>query len=283
MKTQFIKPENVYLIWELLSEQNIIKNQPNQVKEQISNYVVNGINSFYINISKLNSKLSLIDLNKEYIKFIILHVKSNYPNENNKIKIHDEPITYKDMQEKRELEFNTKFNELQDDFANTVAIKKPDTPQFEDDVGLKSVSVNEMEERIKEMTMRRKYDLQDIENNLNNNNDNNDNNNNNNNNNDNNNNNNNNDNNDKKNVTFENKDKDNEDKNVVNSFHNFFSNLDTYVEVNNENANNENANNENANDKNFNDKNTILQIQINEIKDKINLLESKIDMILEKM
>lgn len=165
IKSEFIKPENVYLIWELLSEQNIIKNQPNQVKEQISNYVVNEIHRFYNNISKnqiSKNGLTLIYLNKEYIKFIIYYVKTNYPNQINKIKIHEEPITFKDIQEQRELEFNTRFNEMQNDFTNMVTLKKPEMPQFEDNIGVedKPVSVNDMEERIKEMTLKRNYDLQ---------------------------------------------------------------------------------------------------------------------------
>ena len=75
IKSEFLKPENVYLIWELLSEQNIINKQSNEVKEQISNYVVNEIHNFY-NISKnqvSKNNLTLINLNKEYIKFIILY------------------------------------------------------------------------------------------------------------------------------------------------------------------------------------------------------------------
>lgn len=165
IKNEFIKPENVYLIWELLSEQNIIKNQPNQVKEEISNYVVNEIHHFYNNISNnqiSKNGLTLIYLNKEYIKYIILYVKTNYPNQINKIKIHEEPVTFKDIQEQRELEFNTKFNEMQNDFTNMVTLKKPEMPQFEDNMGMgdKPVSVNDMEERIKEMTMKRNYDLQ---------------------------------------------------------------------------------------------------------------------------
>lgn len=164
IKSEFLKPENVYLIWELLSEQNIINKQSNEVKEQISNYVVNEIHNFY-NISKnqvSKNNLTLINLNKEYIKFIILYVKNNYPNQISKIKIHDELVTFKDIQEQRELEFNTRFNEMQNDFTNIITINKPEMPQFEDKIEDNPVSVTDMEEQIKEMTIKRNYDLQTV-------------------------------------------------------------------------------------------------------------------------
>lgn len=267
IKSEFIRPENVYLIWELLSEQNIIKNQTNQVKEEISNYVVNEIHHFYNNILKgyeNHHNFTLIQMNKEYIKFIIYYVKTNYPNQISKIKIH-EPITFKDIQEQRELEFNTKFNEMQNDFANMVTLNKPETPQFEDNMGVedKPVSVNDMEERIKEMTMKRNYDLQTFETN-----------------------NENVTNNEKKNVTFENEEK---DKSVTDDFHNFFNNLDTYEEPNN--INNNNTDNITMNiintdtDTDTDTTNSIfnLQKQIYRMQDKIDSLETKLDLILNKI
>lgn len=262
IKSEFIKPENVYLIWELLSEQNIIKNQPNQAKEEISNYVVNEIHHFYNNISKNHiskNNLTLIYLNKEYIKYIILYVKTNYPNQINKIKIHEEPITFKDIQEQRELEFNTKFNEMQNDFTNMVTLKKPETPQFEDNMGVedKPVSVNDMEERIKEMTMKRNYDLQTFETN-----------------------------NEKKSVSFENEEK---EKSVTDDFHNFFNNLDTYEEPNNINDNNTdnitmNIINTDTNTDSDTTKSILnLQKQVHYMQNKINSLETKLDLILNKI
>jgi hypothetical protein len=265
---QFMQPENVYLIWELISEHNIVKNQSNAVKEDISNYIVNEIQQFYKNISLVkNSNLSLIELNKEYMKYIILHVKNNYsfPNEIQKIKIHSEesvPITFKDIQEQRELEFNTRFNEMQNDFTNMVTIKKPTMPQFEDKLADEPVSVDDMEQQIKEMTKRRNYDLQEIENEndtLTN----------------------------KKSVSFENSNINTNEKQIENinitvnsdadaddnkkeDVYNFFSNLDSYDETATHNYQPESI-----------DSN--LQKQINEMKEQINSLENKLDIILRKL
>ena len=278
IKGEFIKPENVYLIWELLSEQNIIKKQPNQIKEQISNYVVNEIHHFYNKISKEhNSKnnLTLIYLNKEYIKYIILYVKNNYPNPINKIKIHEENVTFKDIQEQKELEFNTKFNELQNDFTNMITIKKPEMPQFEDNITDKPVSANDMEERIKEMTMKRNYDLQTFETS-----------------------------NEKKSVSFENEKK---EESITDEFNNFFNNLYTYEEPNLDSHNDNNSNINYNNNNNIDDNNTAnktmniintdtdadntdtdnsifnLQKQIHHMQNKIDTLEIKLDLILNKL
>jgi hypothetical protein len=280
---EFIKSENVYLIWELLSEQNIIKNQPNKVKEQISYYVVNEICKFY-NKKLKRTELTLVQMNKEYIKNIIYYVNTNYPNQINEIKIHKEPVTFKDIQEQRELEFNTKFNEIHNDFTNMVTLNKPKMPQFEDSMGDNPVSVNDIEERMKEMTMKRNYDLQTFETN-----------------------------NEKKNVSFENEKK---EESVTDEFHIFLNNLDTNKEpdydsnndnntiINNDNNNdiidkNDNYNNNNSN--NINDianiidtdtdtdtdniDNSIfnLQKQINHMQDKIDSLETKLDLLLNKI
>ena len=261
IKSEFIKPENVYLIWELLSEKKIIKNQQNQVKDQISNYVVNEIHNFYKYISNnhisTKSNLTLIYLNKEYIKCIIEYVKNNYPNEINKIKIHNEAVTFKDIQEQKELEFNTRFNEMKNDFTNMVTLKKPEIPQFEDNIEDKPESTNDMEERIKEMTMKRNYDLQSIETNI------------------------------EKNVSFENEEK--QGKSVTDNFNNFFNNLDTYEEPNFDSFSTKNNNTENNNTENNNTNNNIansifnLQKQINLMQDKIYTLETKLDLILNKI
>lgn len=255
-KIEFTKPENVYLIWELLSEQNIIKNQQTQAKEQISNYVVNEIHNYYNNILKgyeRHHNFTLIQINKEFIKYIIYYVKNNYPNQINKIKIHEEPVTFKDIQEQRELQFNTKFNEMQNDFTNMVTLKKPETPQFEDNMGDKPVSVNDMEERIKEITMKRNYDLQKVNNN-----------------------------NDietgNKNVSFQDEDITMEDTKIKESETNkdnisiqnsidFFTKLDTFDDTNVLQTT----------------KNTNFQEQINILNNKIYSLETKLEQILEKL
>lgn len=260
IKSEFIKPENVYLIWELLSEQDIVKKQPNHIKEQISNYVVNEIHYFYNNILKGND-ISLIQMNKEYIKFIIYYVKSNYPNQINKIKIHEEPITFKEIQEQRELEFNTRYNEMQNDFTNMVTLKKPEIPQFEDNIADKPVSINDMEERIKEMSMKRNYDLHTIITN-----------------------------NEKKSVSFE---SDEKEKSVKDDFHNFFNNLDTYEESNNIKDNNTdnitmniiNTDTDIDTNTDTDTTNSILNLQkqIYSMQHKIDSLETKMDLFLNKI
>jgi hypothetical protein len=241
MKNDFINSSNMFLIWELLSEQDIIKNQTNEAKQLISNYVVGGLNNFYNNNVNKNANLTLIDINKLYIKSIILFVKNNYPTEICKIKIHNQdtsPISFKNIKEQRELEFNTKYNELQNDFTNMVTIKKPPTPIFTDNNKDEPASLNDMEQRIKDITMERNYDLQNIENindsDI-----------------------------EKKNVSFL------EDKSVSDNIKNsldFFIQLDTDNETNIMNNNTDNDIN--------------LQNQINELKEKLSCIDSKINMIL---
>lgn len=170
MNNSFTHSDNILLIWELLTEQTILQNQPNNVKENISHYVVNEVHKFYDIITKKYPNISLIELNKEYIKFILFYVKKTFPDNIKKIKIHDDdssPITYKEIQEQRELELNTKFNEMQNNFDNMISIKKPNTPIFEDTVKDEPISINLLEKQIKEMTLKRNYDNLQILNNIN--------------------------------------------------------------------------------------------------------------------
>ena len=162
IKEKFSSTDNVFMIWEVLEEQDIIKYQSNNIKEEISKFVVNNIVPFYKSYHTNNPPTSLMSLNKYYMKEIITYVKQNYNSVSiNKIKIHNNeavPVTAEEIKDMRELEFNTRFNEIQNDFSNTMTIQKPETPNFQDEVP--TDTPNEMEEKIKELTRRRNYDSQ---------------------------------------------------------------------------------------------------------------------------
>lgn len=165
MKQQFIDVDNIYMLWELIAEHKMIKCQKNVVKEQISNYIVSEISVFYDKVLNRYPNISFLELNKEYIKYIIMYTNEKYPmDENIKIQIHSEsevnaPITFQEIQEQRQVELNTKLNAKQHEFDSMVTAKIPDAPNFQDDITDAPTSKTEMDERIKALTNQRNYDL----------------------------------------------------------------------------------------------------------------------------
>ena len=137
MQSDFLRPSNVTLLCEVLSEDNSIKRQSQLIKQEIYNYIVNNIKEFYKTFQKTN--LSLFDLNKIYIKRILNVVQKKFPI-HNKLQISSDVIVpnniestellAEDIKLSRQTKLNTDMNELQKDFDNTINCKQPELPNF---------------------------------------------------------------------------------------------------------------------------------------------------------
>jgi len=107
-------------------------------------------------------------MNKKYILLILNHIKKNYPNNMpNKIKIYNdsetkEPITYEEIQNEKKTQFETDLMKRQQEFTNAMSLQVPEVPDFKDN--FTDEPINEMEKMIKEMTAKRNYDVEQINN-----------------------------------------------------------------------------------------------------------------------
>ena len=103
----FLSKQNVKIIWDVLIDEDILKNKSKDVISQINVVFNKNIGPFY-EIEKKNTN-NLIELNKKFIKLIINFVNKNFPNiqqYSNTQKQTQHPdkkelITYEDLQANR--------------------------------------------------------------------------------------------------------------------------------------------------------------------------------------
>ena len=172
MTTNFLNKDNVKILWDVISDEDIIKNQPLEFQENMLSLFTSNIKGFY-NLESKNS-LSLVDLNKKYILLVLNNankvIKNNLPTitpEYKKIKILDEIpknpnslITYEEIQNDRRSQFDNDLNKRQEEFTNSMTLPVPPVPKFND--GLTDEPISEMEKAIQEITAQRNYDVEQI-------------------------------------------------------------------------------------------------------------------------
>ena len=90
---QFVSKNNITMLWEVINDEDIFKFHSRDIQEKIYQIFLNNIQGFFD--SEKNKNNSLVDMNKKYIILILNHIKSNYPYQPSKIKIHNEN-TFKD-------------------------------------------------------------------------------------------------------------------------------------------------------------------------------------------
>jgi hypothetical protein len=201
----FLTDENINLLWEVLKEEEILKNQHQNTLIQIVQIFKNNLKGFYE--SEKNKCISLVDINKKYIIIILKYINKNYPiglnhNENldyqinsqpiinnqnantynhinpnsqsfvqtNKIQIHKEMpekelITFEEFKKEKKVNFDKELNKLQEEFTNAMNIQVPPVPNFGDMTQDKPIVG--IEEEIKKITAQRNYDIEQINKNYN--------------------------------------------------------------------------------------------------------------------
>jgi hypothetical protein len=166
-KNYFLSKDNIILLWEVISDEELFKYLSPDKQRDIYNIFLNNIND-YFNKEK-NISLSLVELNKKYVILIKKFIEKKYQINYNKIKINkdninenNELITFEEIQNEKKNNFDNKFNKLKNDFDDIINIKKPQVPNFSEDY--KDIPIKEMDKMIKEISTKRNYDVEIINN-----------------------------------------------------------------------------------------------------------------------
>ena len=161
----FLSKDNIKLLWDVISDEDIFKYLKTNSQERISQMFINNLRGFYETERKKTN--NVVDINKKYILLILNHIKKTYtPIVPNKIKIsYEEPplkelVTYEEIQNDRKSQFDRDLNRAQEEFTNAVALKVPDVPNFSDNY--KEAPITEMDKILKEMTAKRNYEVEQI-------------------------------------------------------------------------------------------------------------------------
>ena len=168
---KFLDQENINTLWDVISDESIFKFLSRDVQSKISQVFINNIKGFF-EIERIKTT-NLIDINKKYILLILNHIKKNFPQQiPNKIKILDdtftlskELITYEEIHTDKQSQFEKDLVKRQDDFTSAMTLNVPQVPEFADKYT--DIPINEMDKMIKEMTLKRNYEVEQINSNYN--------------------------------------------------------------------------------------------------------------------
>ena len=164
----FLNKDNLSMIWDVISDEDIFKSLPRELQTNVGILFNNNLKGFYDN--EITHPTNLMDMNKRYIILILNYIKQKFSNTpQNKIKIHDEIlpslpskelVTYEEIQNNRQTQFEKDLNKKQEEFTNAMTQSKPSVPEFKDT--LNEGPITEMEKIIKEMTSQRNYEVEQI-------------------------------------------------------------------------------------------------------------------------
>jgi hypothetical protein len=157
--TKFITDENIGMIWEVISDEDIFKNNNNKSVfiEEIHNFYERekynytdllSMNKFFINeiIEVLNKKIK----NKKSVNNL-----SNISNQTNNL------ITYNEIQTNNINIFEREFEKKKKDFNNLISVNIPEKPKF--NIEIEDKPIGEMEELIRKTVEQRNFEIEKIQ------------------------------------------------------------------------------------------------------------------------
>lgn len=165
-KEDFLKNSNVSLLWEILSDENMmIKNGSKIFVENIFKVFKENIVGFYESESKKSN--DVFDMNKKYIMLMLNYINSQskniYPIKPMITKEKTEEkilMTYEEIQNNRQSQFEQDLNKRQNEFTNAMSQPVPPVPDFT--IKLDEEPIKEISEKIKQITAQRNYDIEQI-------------------------------------------------------------------------------------------------------------------------
>lgn len=140
----FIRQPNVQLLWDIISEQFVLDTKPERVRKDIYNVLTQNIRGFYTNE---NEKIgSLVGLNKKYIAMLVQYINTNFSNKTQSDKLTN---------------FEQDLKQKQSEFSHLMTLPVPPVPNFKDDA-TEYIPMSDMEVAIKKASEQRNYDLEVI-------------------------------------------------------------------------------------------------------------------------
>ena len=163
-KNDFLTKPNVSLLWEVIMDNEIMKNKPQAEISQI-------IDIFNVNLKKFHDSTNnnnLTELNKNYITVMMNFITKNFskPPTTSLSNQKKGLVTYEEIQNDRLSKFEKDFNSKQQEFTSAMALPIPPTPDFSDK---KDEPLSEIEVEVKRYMAQRNYDVEQLSKTLNNN------------------------------------------------------------------------------------------------------------------
>jgi hypothetical protein len=161
----FLTKQNVDLLWEVIIDDDLFKNKPKELINEIGNMFTQTLRGF--NEFEKNNSNNLMSMNKKFIglmlnrsRSVIISNKNQIPPEKTR-----ELITSSDLQSERMTQFEKDLSQKQSEFTNAMSLPVPPVPKFSDNN--LDEPIGEMELAIKKALEQRNYDIEQVSKNLN--------------------------------------------------------------------------------------------------------------------
>jgi hypothetical protein len=168
--SEFIKPYNVEILWEVILDENVINtNDPNQLIN-IKNYFNNQLRTYYEGEKMNPNAFNLFQLNKNFISNFItnIHTQQNQQKPQLTLKNHSvasgsqqkpDLVTSDDIHTDRKNKFDNDLAARVNEFQNAMALPIPEIPKFSDKL---DKPINEMEALIAQTLAQRNFEIEQI-------------------------------------------------------------------------------------------------------------------------
>ena len=161
----FLTKQNVDLLWEVIIDDDLFKNKPKELINQIGSIFRQNLRGFN-EAEKINSS-NLLSMNKRFIGLMLNHSYSIINTNKNPIppKNLRDLITSSDLQSERMSQFEKDLTQKQSEFTNAMSLPIPPVPNFSDNN--LDEPMGEMELAIKKAVEQRNYDIEQVNKTLN--------------------------------------------------------------------------------------------------------------------
>jgi hypothetical protein len=162
----FLTKQNVDLLWEVIIDDDLFKNKPKELINQIGSIFTSHLRGF--NEAEKNNSNNLMSMNKRFIGIILNHSRSiiiQSQSQSSQKQKGKELITSTDLQTERMSQFEKDLSQKQSEFTSAMSLPVPPVPQFSDNN--LDEPIGEMELAIKKALEQRNYDIEQVSKNLN--------------------------------------------------------------------------------------------------------------------
>ena len=156
----FLTKGNVDLLWEVIIDDELFKNKPKELINQIGNMFAQNLRGF--NESEKNNSNNLINMNKKFIELILNRSYSIINFNKNPVppQKQKELITSTDLLSDRMSQFEKELSQKQSEFTSAMSLPVPPVPKFSD-YNLDS-PMGEIDLAIKKALEQRNYDIEQL-------------------------------------------------------------------------------------------------------------------------
>lgn len=172
MDPHFLSQSNVDMLWEVLMDEDVLKNKPPETVNQINQVFHKNIRPFYDSERKTTN--NLMELNKKFMGLIIQFVNKKYMQSQHQhqpqiqvqaqtsqqqVKPTPTFFTHEDIQANRMSQFENEYNAKQQEFKNAMSLPVPEAPKFSDKI---DEPLGEMDVVLKRTMAQRNYDIEQM-------------------------------------------------------------------------------------------------------------------------